>query len=72
MKKKCIIIKIDGLPVMLCDVKELEPYEYIERDRECQDNLATFLNNLYNKERQLEKQIKELQHQIAILKGEED
>ncbi len=72
MKKKCIIIYIDGIPVMICDVKEIDPYEYIERQHECQDNLMTYVTKRYNKEKELIKRIEELEHQIRVLKGEEE
>lgn len=72
MKKKCIVIYYKGLPIIVADVKELEPVEFIKIKDESLSNFTALLQSLALEKGQLNSRIEELEHQINVLKGEEE
>lgn len=73
MKKKCIIIYSQSHePIYIAEVKELEPLQFIEKRNECDSNLRNLLTRYFREKDALIEKIVELEHQIKVLKGEEE
>lgn len=68
MLKKYIEIKLEGRVVAICPIKECEVSHFIELEKEAKKNLAALIFD-YNNQKE---EIKKLEKEIKILKGEED
>lgn len=71
-KKKCVIIKKGEIPILCVAVAELEPLEFVQIQKECNENFARFVSNRQNEKKNLIDEINQLKHRIAVLEGTED
>lgn len=68
MLKKYIEIKLEGKVIAVCPIKECEVSRFIELEKEAKKNLAALVVD-YNIQKE---EIKRLEREIKILKGEDD
>lgn len=67
MPKKYIEIKFEKKTVAVCPIKECEPLEYIELEKEATKNFL----QLYARLKRYDERIDQLEKDIKLLKGED-